>query len=58
MFQIKKVVKGLSDVRKRGHYSLVACNVEAGMKHSQWPCRMTGDQFQVVIDGVKLNVCI
>jgi len=33
-------------------------NWEAGMKQPQWPCRRTGDAFQVVIDGIKLNLCI
>jgi arylsulfatase A-like enzyme len=33
-------------------------NWEAGMKQPQWPCRMTGDGFRPVIDGVKLNLCI
>ncbi|HLG17478.1 MAG TPA: sulfatase-like hydrolase/transferase [Blastocatellia bacterium] len=33
-------------------------NWEAGMKQPQWPCRKTGDAFPVVVDRVKLNLCI
>lgn len=31
---------------------------EAKMKQPQWPCRLTGAQFPVVIDGIRLKVCI
>ncbi|MEK6320578.1 MAG: sulfatase-like hydrolase/transferase [Acidobacteriota bacterium] len=31
---------------------------EAGMKQPKWPCRKTGEQFPVVIDGVRLDICI
>jgi arylsulfatase A-like enzyme len=31
---------------------------EARMKQPMWPCRKLGEQFPVVIDGVKLNLCI
>lgn len=31
---------------------------EARMKPPMWPCRKVGDAFPVVIDGVKLNLCI
>ncbi|HSB12474.1 MAG TPA: sulfatase-like hydrolase/transferase [Blastocatellia bacterium] len=31
---------------------------ESRMKQPMWPCRMTGDQFPVVIDGVRLSICI
>lgn len=31
---------------------------EARMKPPSWPCRKVGDAFPVVIDGVKLNICI
>ncbi|MCI0390174.1 MAG: sulfatase-like hydrolase/transferase [Acidobacteria bacterium] len=31
---------------------------EARMKPPMWPCRKLGEQFPVVIEGVKLNLCI
>ena len=31
---------------------------EERMKPPMWPCRKLGDQFPVVIDGVRLNICI
>jgi hypothetical protein len=32
---------------------------ESRMKQPMWPCRRLGEQqFPVVIDGVKLNLCI
>lgn len=31
---------------------------EARMKPPSWPCRKLGDAFPVVIDGIKLNICI
>ncbi|MCG3160699.1 MAG: Arylsulfatase [Acidobacteria bacterium] len=31
---------------------------ETRMKPPSWPCRKVGDAFPVVIDGVKLNICI
>jgi arylsulfatase A-like enzyme len=31
---------------------------ETRMKQPMWPCRKAGDAFPVVVDGVKLNICI
>ena len=31
---------------------------EEKMKPPMWPCRRAGDQVPVVVDGVKLNICI
>jgi len=31
---------------------------EARMKKPMWPCRRAGEAFPVVVDGVKLNICI
>jgi hypothetical protein len=31
---------------------------EARMKPPMWPCRKLGDMFPVVVNGIKLNICI
>ncbi len=33
-------------------------NWEARMKAPMWPCRKVGDALPVVVDGVRLNICI